>query len=375
MTVRYVDGTDGNDANDGLAAVAGGGHGPKKTLNGCEDTPVAAGDLVHVRAGTYRELLTVDVSGTAGNIIEYRGDYTGAIWTSSGGVVRVTGSNDDKTLTRNNTITATSKNYRTFTGFRLDNTASHTISLTGCTYFTIQTCYLDNPISTNGHCISGDSACTNITVQNCFLTLFGSALHTIYFGTTAADNCGHAISNCICVLGGAASQRGIYMYGPGNAVVKNCLIYGGAVGIQSRGLNAGQTTTVNNCILVGSSTGMQSDDTAKLTEDYNNFCGCTTSRNTVNVGAHSLAYPALFDARWFFQLVNAAAANQVITPWDLASYSQIVNVAGTSPTTTDMRGTSAIGGQREWGALEFDSSLKIAGGGGGVPMSRVFSGF
>ena len=54
----------------------------------------------------------------------------------------------------------------------------------------------------------------------------------------------------------------------------------------------------------------------------------------------------------------------MLTPFDLASYSQLVNVAGTSPTTTDLRGTSVIGAQREWGALEYDSTLKIEAGTG-----------
>lgn len=63
MTSRFVDGILGNDANDGLAAVTGGGHGPKLTLNGAEDSPVAAGDVIYVRPAVYRELWTWDVSG------------------------------------------------------------------------------------------------------------------------------------------------------------------------------------------------------------------------------------------------------------------------------------------------------------------------
>lgn len=43
----------GDDGNDGLTAATA-----KLTLNGAEDIPVAAGDTVHVGAGTYRELLT-----------------------------------------------------------------------------------------------------------------------------------------------------------------------------------------------------------------------------------------------------------------------------------------------------------------------------
>ena len=63
MTTRYV-GKGGDDANSGLTWAL-----RKLTLNGAEDTPVVAGDTVYVGAGTYRELLTYDVSGGAGTPI------------------------------------------------------------------------------------------------------------------------------------------------------------------------------------------------------------------------------------------------------------------------------------------------------------------
>src|SRR3990167_11457332 len=112
MTTRYV-GAGGSDANSGLTWAL-----RKLTLNGVEDTPVVAGDLVYVGPGTYSELLTVDVSGTAGNPIEYRGDYLGQNTDGVGGVVRVTGSDNDQTATRANCIAAgAARNYRTFTRF------------------------------------------------------------------------------------------------------------------------------------------------------------------------------------------------------------------------------------------------------------------
>jgi len=46
-----------------------------------------------------------------------------------------------------------------------------------------------------------------------------------------------------------------------------------------------------------------------------------------------------------------------ITPFDLSQWSQLINVAGTAPTATDMRGTAVIGAEREWGALEYDPNL------------------
>ena len=55
---------------------------------------------------------------------------------------------------------------------------------------------------------------------------------------------------------------------------------------------------------------------------------------------------------------------KLLTPFDLSKDSQLINVAGTSPTNTDMRGTHIIGTQREWGALEYDPLLKIVSSSG-----------
>lgn len=58
MATYYVDPTNGNDADDGLSWA-----NAFLTLNGAEDEPVAAGDVVYVGPGVYRETLTCDVSG------------------------------------------------------------------------------------------------------------------------------------------------------------------------------------------------------------------------------------------------------------------------------------------------------------------------
>ena len=111
MTTRYV-GKGGSDSNNGLSWAT-----RKLTLNGVEDTPVEAGDTVYVGAGTYRETLTCDVSGSSGSPISYIVDYAGSHTDGTGGVVRITGSNDDMTQTRADCIVASRKNYRTFRGF------------------------------------------------------------------------------------------------------------------------------------------------------------------------------------------------------------------------------------------------------------------
>lgn len=53
---------------------------------------------------------------------------------------------------------------------------------------------------------------------------------------------------------------------------------------------------------------------------------------------------------------------KLIIPFDLSRNSQLIDVAGTAPTATDMRGTGTLGTEREWGALEYDIDLAIKEG-------------
>jgi len=102
---------------------------------------------------------------------------------------------------------------------------------------------------------------------------------------------------------------------------------------------------------------LQAVNVGEIIENFNAFSSNVANRTNVDTGANSNAFPALFDPRWFFELVGGKG--RMVSPSDLASYSQLVNLAGTSPTTTDLRGTAVIGAQREWGALEYDPDLKL----------------
>lgn len=162
MTVRYV-GPGGNDASDGLSWA-----NRKLTLNGVEDTPVQAGDTVWVGPGVYRETLTVDVSGGAGNVISYIGDYDGSHTDGVGGVVRITGSDDDKTATRANCIATTGKNYRTFRGLLVDTVSAVAINLIGDSgNINIDQCYLA-PVTSNSFGVYVEGAAqAAVSVTNC----------------------------------------------------------------------------------------------------------------------------------------------------------------------------------------------------------------
>lgn len=358
MTTRYV-GSGGSNANSGLTWAL-----RKLTLNGAEDTPVVAGDVVYVGPGTYRELLTIDVSGSAGNPITYIGDYLGTNTDGVGGVVRVTGSDNDQTATRANCITGVSKNYRTFTGFAFDTCTANLVSLaTACGNWVIEKCIFQ-PLATTSNGVNIGGTGTTNTVQNCDFFVASGAAGVAVTHSVVVDNAAHTIQNCK-FFGGT---NGVIFTRVGGCTVRNCdFISRQNVAIQvSAAVTVGQTETVNNCIFYAANQGCTGTVLGEITEDFNTFAGLGTARVNTAVGANSVTYPLLFDTRWFFQLVFAGAGPnsplQVVTPFDLASYSQLVNLAGTSPTTTDMRGTAVQGAQREWGALEHDTTLKIFGG-------------
>lgn len=351
MTIRYV-GSGGNDANSGLSWAL-----RKLTLNGVEDTPVAAGDTVYVGAGTYRELLTVDVSGTADNPISYIGDYRGANTDGVGGVVRITGSDDDKSATRANCITdgAAARNYRTFAGFQLDTTTNDSlVKLSGGgTNTTIYNCIF-LPSGSGSIRLSGTG--TNHAVYSCLLWhTQGSGMLVSHSATVSAS--GIAIYNNT-ILSGAS---GILITRVGGITIKNNTFVGrmGRCIYIDTALAGGQTLTVydNTFYACASTAAITITADGELVEDYNAFYGNAaniTGGTPPAIGAHSVAYPLLPDTRWFFEMVNGG---RLVTPFDLASYSQLIDLAGTSPSAADMRGTGTVGAQREWGALEYDATL------------------
>ena len=352
MTTRYV-GIGGNNASDGLSWA-----NRKLTLNGVEDTPVEAGDTVYVGPGTYREMLTVDVSGSAeAGAISYIGDYTGANTDGTGGVVRITGSDNDQSAARDSCIYSSGKNYRRFSGVTMDTVSTRAMRTENSDNWIIEKCYLASPDGGYGIGYSGGTY-TNLTIRNCYL--YGA--DGIYLrATSAQDDCNILIENCIFT----SKARGVYVRSLGGALIKNCLFSGCYNAVeQAEALTAGQTVVVNNCVINGSYKALLATTTGLLVENYNTFYCVGTARTNVNVGANSVTYPPLFDSRWFHEMVDGGS---ILSPFDLASYSQLVNLAGTSPTTADMRGTTVQGSQREWGALEYDSTLDIeAGAGGGL---------
>jgi len=351
MTTYYV-GSGGSDSNNGTTWAL-----RKLTLNGAEDIPVAAGDTVYVGPGIYRETLTLDVSGSDGNPITYVGDYTGANTDGAGGVVRITGSDNDQTATRNYCISNLGDHdYRTFRGFSYDMSISYVVYADNCDHMIIE----DSGFQLLGAGIyfNGAAQASN-TIRRCLFLVPNYGITAIVFNHSAVvDNTAQVVENCLFV----GSMNGIVTFYVGGITARNCSFIGNTMGcrVQSA-LTVGQTFVVNNCIFTNCNTGVRSTTATELAEDYNAFYGNVGDRVTTQAGANSVSYPPLFDMRWLFELTFNNGT--LLSPFDLSSSSELVELnSGTGAPTADLRGTTVQGTYREWGALEYDSTLDIEGG-------------
>ncbi len=357
MTTRYV-GIGGNDGNTGLSWAQ-----RKLTLNGVEDTPVVAGDVCYIGPGVYRELLTVDVNGSAGNIITYVADRFGENTDGVGGVVRITGSDNDQAAARANCITATDKDYRTFRGFQLDLTTSNGVFLDGCEDITIEDCV---PTDLEGTAIrSVGVGQLRVTVRRCLFAHTGLALVSGIGFEAGVNDGSHIIENCIFVTD--EDTRAIDINDQGGVDIKNCTWIGSnrCINVDLAGLGAPVACTVTNSILVHATTGILATNLGEITEDFNAFYANSGDRINVNVGGNSNTFPMLA-----VMPILHAGAGQVSGyqfPWGafgLSEWSQLRAITddGAGP-SEDLYGVPrpVTNGKRSWGAIQFVDSERETG--------------
>lgn len=321
----------------------------KLTLNGAEDVPVVAGDTVYVGPGAYRETLTCDVSGGAGTEISYIGDVTGANTDGVGGIVRITGSDNDQTAARADGVFANARDYRIFRGFMVDTVSDCLFDLDSCDYWDIEDCFLPRGQS---NIIDASGTSTNVHIRRCLLFGIGGA-RTIYFNNAAAtDNTGHEVENCI-LMGG----RGVRCDNVGDVQVRNCLFMFCDYGIRSGNANANHELDVRNSIFTQCTTAIRGEAAGQVTEDFNTFYRNTTDRQNVAVGGDSETYPPLLLPPLLFAGVSQTSGFQL--PWwfgKLSEWSQIAAITGDgNEPTEDLWGIPrpVTASKNSWGPCQF----------------------
>lgn len=304
MTIRYV-GPGGSDGNSGLTWAL-----RKLTLNGVEDTPVVAGDIVYVGPGTYRETLTYDVSGSAGNPISYIGDIGGANTDGIGGLIRVTGLDSDSSgfATRTNCIDSFAKNYRNISGFYLDYPKgggtdwTAIITNRGGNNWIIENCVLNgarhDDVSSIGDLIMNywsGGAVNNIIIRNCIFVFANS--QGISFrdaATTERNFSGSLVENCFYL---GYDPGVLYTYYARNIIFQNCSIIatlGGGAAHAGGGISVADSIGIYDCILMNcASDSSMSGAATWIDDDYNAWCNVNTHNLTGANNYNSMLYRAM----------------------------------------------------------------------------------
>ncbi len=276
--------------------------------------------------------------------IRYTADVTGQNTDGVGGVVRITGSNNDTTATRTRGILIGAWSYRTFQGFKVDMCTTNQILINGaCSNIIIEDFTFDSQ-SSQFILSCASVVATQVTVRRCQF-YFGSAIS--FSHTVTIDNAAHIVENCLIQV---QSVIGIGFTRVGGTLVRNVTINGGNVGVQVQtALTVGQAVTLNNSIISGCPAGTTATANGEIIEDYNTFARNATDRTNVTVGAHSNAFIPIFQP---LPLLN----NGRVEPWlpfSLMAASGQRNLAGLFPPATDLYGTlRPQETNSDWGAVE-----------------------
>jgi hypothetical protein len=330
------------------------------SLNAAEDRPVAPGDTVYVAPGTYREMLTVDVTGESGAPIAYIGDVCGAHTDGVGGVVRLTGSDNDLTNTRDRAVwcgAGDAKNYRTFRGFHFDLLGSAGIQSAAA-----QTGWVISDCSAQDTRIVQLVYPTGALIERCVTIgrLRWVPMMALY-GDNALDDSGTVVRNCLFM--GSNDGYGIDITKIGGITITQCGFIGvyGSVRLTAD-LTAGQVVAVNNCYFAWASTALTGRPSGgNIVEDYNAFWGCGTNRTNVSVGANSNGYPPLFALPLL--VPGGGVALPPPAPGELAPWSPLRALAGTSMAADDLWGFArpTVDAKKSWGPMQYQPLARDTG--------------
>jgi hypothetical protein len=352
MTVRYV-GIGGSDAANGLTWAT-----RKLTLNGAEDTPVVAGDIVYVGPGSYESssvLLTCDVNGSAGNPITYVGDVTGEHTDGIGGIVRLAATTNNLSGSAVNIIDA-SKSYRTFRGLAFggsgDGNAAISI-LPGGSNIIIEDCYLTQ--GGTGVYVASFTPDPVLIIRRCIFS--GYSVACINFDTGVDVGITALIENC--VFSQFLVTNGIAMGAVYGITIKNCTFANCYYCINVNTNPSGGTNSVRNCVFIDNYYPLNapSGGGTYLTENYNVFDPSnTTARTNVNVGANSTS-------NWVNHEMPVLIDGQVIgswLPWRPSRWSDHRRKTGTSEATDDLFGITrpTTSSKNSWGAIQYQEPIR-----------------
>lgn len=263
MTTYYVR-TAGSDENDGLSPAAA-----FLTIDKAANT-VAAGDVVYVGSGVYRELVTMDTSGTSGSVISFIGDVTGRYTGDAGLVIISAHDSPYEPCTR---VFALDLNYQQFLTFQNLTFEGGTTAAVGHTDGTTDTAYEAVTFQTCVIVSGEDHADRAVRLKlNYGVTPTGDYglrfLGCRFVGEARFDNNGQetahinikaVFQNCYFRGRASGSNLGIVWYGTtgttytiGGVTIEGCVFDGCAQGVAAYYMkNTTDPIVVRNCLMLG----------------------------------------------------------------------------------------------------------------------------
>jgi len=293
--------------------------------------------------------------------IKYIADVTGQNTDGVGGIVRITGSDDDQTAARNGCITASAKNFRLFRGFFIDttNASTYMISLaSNCSNWIVEDCQFAQGASGYGYIYMSGTGGGHV-IRRCLSNLSRSVFVALTHSSTV-NNIGNLIENCIIT----GADTGINIFKIGGNLIRNCTLIKGTRGVNITSAPAtGQTNQVFNCIIQSFSTaGLQAvtnpATNEEITEDFNNLYDMTTNRTFVTQGANSVSYIPLYLPPLLFSNIRFHP-----TGFELSQWSALRTLTGNSESAEDFFALTrpAASAKKSWGSFQFQDVSRNTG--------------
>lgn len=271
--------------------------------------PLAPGDTVYVGAGVYRELVTMQQSGTLGAPIKVVGDVTGQYTGDAAGVVQLTSWLDDTgaggTLGSSATLTlAGGVNWVTFSNIAVMSAANTNVFASAGAGIILADCTVIS--LANGTAVSMSTPGAAGLVQNCGCqilrcTIYGASGVSVGITGTAnqlttetdlniviKDSLIFALSGNPIFTNGIPSTR----IQPGGVRIYNCTLVAASntsPGVAVQNVSTAIPWEVHGCVLIGNGNTALSAANAlgQIIESYNVLIGWSTLRSRVPVGPGS----------------------------------------------------------------------------------------
>lgn len=300
MTTYYVR----TPANGGSDAAAGTSAGAAwATIDKAANT-VAAADTVYVGAGIYRELVTMDTSGSSGNQISYIADVDGS-QTGDAGQVIISAYTTDIDISDQLAAcwNMNGKEFITVRGFNMigdygiyDNQLAGDRAYEGVI---IEDCVLQGRsyglyLDLNA---GASPAANGLIVRRCNVSVM-----VVRFDTNASANVNAKILienvNCFCFLSSAATTglqilgTGASSFSIGGVTIANCVVFGEDIALQAMK----DTTNVSNVVNCASS------GTSAVVTASSSTAGAVVAYNCAPLAAASATYTGATEGNQFTQL-------------------------------------------------------------------------